>query len=279
MTGFGDCDDVMRDTAKDAPDLVRLLPWTGANGQPCLLLTDGDGTVSRLADRIEEMQLALGERLLGRSRALLTMRGVPTAGELGILIGQLSDALDDVLRIARSRGARFGGGPQGLPVTFAPLAFGQFSLPGDDLASAPTVRRQVRDTARSWGLPPGVTDDLETIAGELVANALEHSDSLTVMVACALTARSVTISVTDEGKTGAPVPSAMPTGSPGPDQERGRVLLITEALATRWGTWRTRAGSGLTVWAEILIESAAPVRYTTPAPTGCRRHTGRREDP
>lgn len=42
----------------EGADRLRLLPWTGVQGQPCLLLTDGDGGVaSRLADRIEEVQL------------------------------------------------------------------------------------------------------------------------------------------------------------------------------------------------------------------------------
>lgn len=251
VTGFGDCDDVMRDAAKAVPDLVRLLPWAGAHGQPCLLLTDGDGTASQLADRIEEMQLALGERLLGRSRAL---RGTSAVGELGTLTGQLADALDDVLRIARSRAARLGGVPQGLSTSSAPLAFGQLSLPGDDLASAPTARRYVRDTARSWKLPSGPAEDLEIIAGELVANALEHSGSRRISVACALQRTLVTVGVTDTGMGPTPFPASMPSA----ESEHGRGLLITDTLATRWGTHRT--SSGLTVWAEIA---------TGPRASGC----------
>ncbi|MFH9982850.1 ATP-binding protein [Streptomyces sp. NPDC017179] len=253
MTGCGDGDAVMRDMVKDAPGLVRLLPWTGAHGQPCLLLTDGDGTASRLADRIEEMQLALGERLLGRSRALLATRGRSVGGELRALAGQLSDALDDVLRIARSRGARLGGVPQGLTASSAPLAFGGLSLPGDDLASAPTARRYVRDTARSWGLPAGSAEDLEIITGELVANALEHSGSRRITVACALHRALVTVGVTDTGTGPTPSPASMPS----PESEHGRGLLITDALATRWGTHRT--SSGLTVWAEIATGPPASV--------------------
>ncbi|MFF3816153.1 ATP-binding protein [Streptomyces bluensis] len=250
---------------------VRLLPWTGAHGQPCLLLTDGDGPASRHADRIENLKLDLAERLLGRTGDLLARRGARSDGELGFLAGQLADALGDTLLIARSRGARLAGVPRAhmngapavslLPVQIfpdvpadgppAPHAYAVRTFPGHDLASAPAARRYVRDTARSWGLSPRTADDLETIAGELVANALEHSDSSTITVACAHTAETVTISVIDEGH--GPVPVAAPGAPLNPEREHGRGLLITDALAERWGTRET--GTGLMVWAEINTES------------------------
>ncbi|WP_253267110.1 ATP-binding protein [Streptomyces sp. NL15-2K] len=254
---------------KGEADRVRLLPWTGIHGQPCLLLTDGEGgAASRLADRIEDMQLGLADRLVGRTRDVLPARE-SNAGEFGQLAAQLADALTDVLLIARSRGARlsgpgkpsaFGDGPPAVPSpagaihdvlahsSAQPHGFGSLTFPGRDLTSARTARRYVRETARSWGLPPSTADDLETIAGELVANALEHSDSRTITVTCALIAERVTISVTDEGDINTPLACA-PTRPPGPEQEHGRGLLITEALSVRWGTRQT--GNGLTVWAEL----------------------------
>ncbi|WP_408648114.1 ATP-binding protein [Streptomyces gossypiisoli] len=51
------------------------------------------------------------------------------------------------------------------------------TLPGRALTSAGAARRYVRETARSWGMPSGTTDDLETITGELVVNALEHTEA------------------------------------------------------------------------------------------------------
>ncbi|MER6087311.1 ATP-binding protein [Streptomyces bluensis] len=254
----------------DDTTCVRLLPWTGAHGQPCLLLTDGDGPASRHADRIENLKLDLAERLLGRTGDLLARRRTRSDGELGTLAGQLADALGDTLLIARSRGARLSGkssarldgGPaaaslpvQGLldlPASSppAPHAYALLTFPGHDLASAPAARRYVRDTARSWGLSPRTTDDLETIGGELVANALEHSDSGTITVTCARTAGTVTISVIDEGH--GPAPVAAPRTPPDPEREHGRGLLITDTLADRWGTRET--GAGLMVWAEIVIE-------------------------
>ncbi|MGP4086055.1 ATP-binding protein [Streptomyces sp. KR55] len=257
---------------REEADRVRLLPWTGAHGQPCLLLTDGGGgPASRLADRIEDVQLGLAERLLGRAREVLRGRG-PGGAEFAGLADQLADALQDVLLIAVSRGARLSrdrrarGGwpaPASSPTVLhdalahsptEPRAFGLLTLHGRDLTSASAARRYVRETARSWGLPAGTTDDLETITGELVANALEHTDSDTITVTCALTSRMVTISVTDEGKGYSPTPSLGTARLPVLEQEHGRGLLITDALADRWGT--RRAGSGLTVWADVVVAGA-----------------------
>ncbi len=274
---------------KEETTRVRLLPWTGVHGRPALLLTDGEGgPVSRLADRIENARLGLADRLLSRTRDALTASD-PTGEEFAVLAAQLADALGEVLLIAQSRGARVDE-PNACPSALSPLAvphdapdgapahspglsplavprgapahspagprsFALFTLPGRDLASAPAARRHVRDTARSWGLSPGATDDLETIAGELVANALEHSDSETITVTCAYDPRTVTISVSDEGHGRAPVATA-PSAPPGPEREHGRGLLITDALAVRWGTRRT--SGGVVVWAEVATEGWGP---------------------
>ncbi|MER6087280.1 ATP-binding protein [Streptomyces bluensis] len=249
---------------------VRLLPWIGEHGRPCLLLTDGDGPASRHADRIENMRLDLADRLLGCARDVLARCGARADGELGALAAQLADALGDTLVIARARGARLAGVPRArldgtpaaspLPVqdfpdvptghSPVPHAYALRTFPGDDLASAPAARRYVRETARSWGLPLRTTDDVETIAGELVANALEHSDSGTITVTFAHSAGAVTIGVIDEGCGHVQVTT--PRTSSDLEGEHGRGLLITDALADRWGTRRT--GSGLMVWAEIVAE-------------------------
>ncbi|MFC7884907.1 ATP-binding protein [Streptomyces sp. NPDC057376] len=63
----------------------------------------------------------------------------------------------------------------------------------------------------------------------------------------------VTVGVTDSGRSGG-TPSATAAGA---ECERGRGLLITDALAGRWGT--RRAGGGLTVWAEVAVGAAADV--------------------
>ncbi|MET8216627.1 hypothetical protein ACFYRD_20950 [Streptomyces hirsutus] len=82
----------------------RLLPWSGTGGKPCYLITGGrGGPVSRLADTTESVQLGMGTELLAHARGLL-----PDApqGELRYLAECLTEALDDALRVAESRGRR-----------------------------------------------------------------------------------------------------------------------------------------------------------------------------
>ncbi|MFE9440691.1 hypothetical protein ACFYO2_17095 [Streptomyces sp. NPDC006602] len=82
----------------------RLLPWTGAEGKPCYLVTDDDaGPVSRLADVTESIQLGMGTELLAHARDLLP--NTPP-GEVRYLAERLTEALRDSLRIAESRGRR-----------------------------------------------------------------------------------------------------------------------------------------------------------------------------
>ncbi|MDX2933170.1 ATP-binding protein [Streptomyces ipomoeae] len=232
---------------------VRLLPWVGAHGGPCLLLTDGVGPISWLADRIENERRGLADRLSSRARGDLGGQGTESEGaELGFPALRLADALAGALLITRSGDVE--AEHEVFPCT-RPVerwAFGLLSLPGTDLASAGAARRYVRDMARSWGLMPDAVDDLETVVGELAANALEHSDSDLITVTFALAATVAIISVTDAGPGRETVATMPPPRMPGPEQERGRGLLITEALAARWG--RRRVGNGLTVWAELAVE-------------------------
>ncbi|MFI6726207.1 ATP-binding protein [Streptomyces sp. R-74717] len=93
-------------------------------------------------------------------------------------------------------------------------------------------------------MPPDAVDALELITGELAANALEHSASRSITVVLSRTARTVVVGVIDEGRG-----SATAAGTPPPDQEDGRGLLIVGALASRWG--QRRACGGLMVWAEV----------------------------
>ncbi|MDX3752423.1 ATP-binding protein [Streptomyces sp. AK08-02] len=243
-------------------DHVRLLPWTGANGQPSLLVSGGDGPVARIADRVEAVQLALADRLLGRAQEMIAAPEL-SISELGALTAQLTEALRDVLLIAECRGARLGAvgylTPQYdtdiheglLAHTSAGIqALAALALPGADLASARVARRCVRNMAEFQNLPSGAVDDLETITGELVANALEHSDSRTVTVTPTVTAETATVSVTDEGEGYEPAVPA-PTRL-GQEKERGRGLLITDVLAARRGKRQTN--TGLTVWAEVNIK-------------------------
>ncbi|WP_030615615.1 hypothetical protein [Streptomyces sclerotialus] len=96
-----------------APERLRLLPWAGADGQPCYLAgaADRSGYVARLADEMEAVQLRVGMRLTERAEELLgepgsAVRPEVRPGEVRALAYALREALRDALRIAESRGGR-----------------------------------------------------------------------------------------------------------------------------------------------------------------------------
>lgn len=89
---------------------LRLLPWITPEGKPCYLSSDGgDGRLSVLADDVEAAQLDSGEQVLTGSRAVLAD---PKAGERAVrfALTRATECLEDVLRIAVSRGGRIPGG-------------------------------------------------------------------------------------------------------------------------------------------------------------------------
>ena len=85
---------------------LRLLPWSGPDGNPCFLSTDDtNGHLSRLADNTEAVQLGLATELLEHALEVLGDDGQAPA-ELRLLAGRLAGALRDTLRVATSRGHR-----------------------------------------------------------------------------------------------------------------------------------------------------------------------------
>ncbi|MFH0521689.1 hypothetical protein ACHBTE_31475 [Streptomyces sp. M41] len=85
---------------------LRLLPWTTPDGNPCYLSTESEhGRLSRLADDLEAAQLDSGEQVLAGARAVLTDA---KAGERAVrfALARAAESLEDVLRIAVSRGGR-----------------------------------------------------------------------------------------------------------------------------------------------------------------------------
>lgn len=85
----------------------RLLPWSNLDGNPCYLLTDDTGTshLSRVADHVEAVQMDMADSLLEHATDLLGDTKA-TAPQLCFLAARLTESLQDVHRIARSRGAR-----------------------------------------------------------------------------------------------------------------------------------------------------------------------------
>jgi hypothetical protein len=84
----------------------RLLPWSSPEGKPCYLVTDrAGGCLSRLADDMEDAQLATGADVLGLARAVLDDPVSPYT-EVRHAGLRLAECLTDALRVAESRGLR-----------------------------------------------------------------------------------------------------------------------------------------------------------------------------
>ncbi|MBZ4318856.1 hypothetical protein [Streptomyces huiliensis] len=82
---------------------VRILPWTTEDAKPCLLLTDaGSGRLSRLADDVESLHLAVAADLLSHAQELLDDPSTPEA-ELRCATALLCESLRDALKVAATR--------------------------------------------------------------------------------------------------------------------------------------------------------------------------------
>lgn len=95
-----------------APDTceLRLLPWTTPDGKPCYPSSDSDHSrLALLADDVEAAQLDSGEQVLVGARAVLADT---KAGERAVrfALTRATESLEDVLRIAVSRGERIEAG-------------------------------------------------------------------------------------------------------------------------------------------------------------------------
>lgn len=115
-----------------------------------------------------------------------------------------------------------------------------WSLP-PDLSSVPRTRRLTRDRLTAWKLE-GFTDVAELLVSELVTNALRYSPGpirLTLWRADDMLRGEVE-------DTGAELPSFRDHCS---YDERGRGLLLLDALTCCWGSAPTPGGK--TVWFEL----------------------------
>lgn len=104
-------------------------------------------------------------------------------------------------------------------------------------------RRFVRAVLGGWGLVH-LIETTELIASELVTNAVQNSRGDSVGVRLESSGGSVLISVWDDS------PERPVAGLPGFEDEGGRGLMITSALAEHWGSYRVRP-VGKIVWALV----------------------------
>ncbi|MDJ0380514.1 SpoIIE family protein phosphatase [Streptomyces sp. G-G2] len=106
------------------------------------------------------------------------------------------------------------------------------------------ARYALRQALRDWGVP-GLADDVELAAGELLVNALLHTEGGAVLTMEVLPepVRRIRLWVKDRS-------SVWPRRrTPGEAATTGRGLLLVDALATHWGV--ESRGDGKAVWCEF----------------------------
>ncbi|MBX9421890.1 MULTISPECIES: ATP-binding protein [Streptomyces] len=120
-------------------------------------------------------------------------------------------------------------------------------------ASVARARRLAEERLILWGCGPGIRDTVSLVVSELVTNAVVHTASGRVVCEIREDEETLRIAVRDEG------------GPAGPcirdncgEDERGRGLLIVDALCTAWGADRTGLGTAQVVWAELAHGMGEP---------------------
>jgi hypothetical protein len=108
-----------------------------------------------------------------------------------------------------------------------------------------------RERLAHWQVCPDTRDSAELVVSELVTNAIVHTASEHVV--CELhdseETELVRIAVHDEGCAPGAAPGEGHQARHRSEEERGRGLLLVEALCRAWGAHE--AGPGLLVWAEL----------------------------
>ncbi|MGW3118756.1 ATP-binding protein [Streptomyces sp. NPDC001107] len=121
------------------------------------------------------------------------------------------------------------------------------------------ARRLVSHRLNDWGHPytSPANESTTLIAAELTANAVQHGHvpgrDFHLRVTFAESDGVLRIEVTDTRTERLPTP-----GTPPPDAESGRGLLLVDALADDWGVTPRPTAPGKTVWAELLL---SPSKY------------------
>ncbi|MGW7365931.1 ATP-binding protein [Streptomyces sp. NPDC054841] len=142
--------------------------------------------------------------------------------------------------------------------TFAPAFTGLairrfgFELPGrtDSVARA---RRLLRERMLRWGLGDDHLDAVALVATELFTNAVVHTESERVLCELRDAEGQLRIAVQDQG---------CPPGEPRlcriSEDERGRGLLLVDAVSSAWGAHDAQPGPGRIVWAELALDLEGP---------------------
>jgi hypothetical protein len=121
-----------------------------------------------------------------------------------------------------------------------------------DLTAPACARWRIRLAALTWGLP-GLADDAELLASELVTNAVRASDGrgqAVVQVWLVADHDSLVLAVWDGGDG---LPARYDVG---PFDPGGRGLTIVDTLSASWGAYATVPGK--VVWAVVSAKDIPP---------------------
>jgi anti-sigma regulatory factor (Ser/Thr protein kinase) len=257
--------------------VTRLLPWIGEAGQPAYLSADTNNSfVSRFADGLESVQLAMAERLL-HSAELAWADRAPGA-DMTSVVPHLCHALRDAVRVARSRGGRLpdvqeddrsaladsalerevslpgagGTPPEGFPLT---IPVGPWSVayrwPADPICVG-TARRLLLRHLGQWDMT-ALADTAGLVLSELATNSVRHASGpdgrLIETRFQRLPDGTLRIEVHDADQT------KPERREPSADADSGRGLLLVDTLTGgRWGV-SDREGIGKLTWAECTADS------------------------
>ncbi|MGW0776423.1 ATP-binding protein [Streptomyces sp. NPDC002835] len=122
------------------------------------------------------------------------------------------------------------------------------------------ARKLVSARLAGWGVDGDPHDTALLVVSELFTNAIVHTGGHLVACELRVAAEWLRITVQDQGcaDTG-------PRVCHGAAGERGRGLLLVEAVSRAWGTYDAVPGTGRVVWAELA--------YTLRPPFGDRPQT------
>lgn len=115
------------------------------------------------------------------------------------------------------------------------------------------ARRLVSARLESWGVGEDAHDTALLVVSELFTNAIVHTGGH--LVSCELRAGADSLRVTVQDQGSAPTGPHVCRGTEG---ERGRGLLLVEAVSRAWGTYDTASGTGRAVWAELACAAEVP---------------------
>jgi serine phosphatase RsbU (regulator of sigma subunit)/anti-sigma regulatory factor (Ser/Thr protein kinase) len=121
----------------------------------------------------------------------------------------------------------------------------QHVAPGDPEALA-GARHMIRAAVRAWGAA-GRADEIELAAGELLTNALMHTEGAAIVTLRVLTGADRRLRVEVEDSSSA-LPRRREAGETGVS---GRGLVLVETLAEAWGV--EARGGGKCVWCEFVV--------------------------